>query len=127
MSKPLLVPGSCAAYPLIPKDLPSEDGENMESPWHRNQMQILIHVLNTTGASAKDFYCGGNMFVHFSENRLRNERFRGPDFFVVLEVEHDRPRNSRATWEEDGKYPDLIIELLSPTTASEDLTTKKTI
>ncbi len=127
MSKPLLVAGSRAAYPIIPKDLPSEDGENMESPWHRNQMQILIHVLEFHWRDRKDFYCGGNMFIHFSEKRLRNEDFRGPDFFVVLGAEHDRPRDYWAIWEEDGKYPDLIIELLSPTTATEDLTTKKAI
>ncbi len=125
MSK--LVPPKAPPFPVVPQNLPSENGENMESPWHRNQMQILIHVLEYHWRDRKDFYCGGNMFIHFSVKRLRNEEFRGPDFFVALEVEHDRPRDYWAIWEEDGKYPDLIIELLSPTTATEDLTTKKAI
>jgi hypothetical protein len=36
-----------------------------------------------------------------------------------------RPRRSWVVWEEDGKYPDLIIELLSDSTASVDRTLKK--
>src|SRR5262249_36114836 len=32
-----------------------------------------------------------------------------------------------AVWQEGGRYPDVIIELLSPTTAEEDRTTKRTL
>jgi Uma2 family endonuclease len=113
--------------PEVPKNLPSDNGENMDSPWHRNQIQLLIHVLEYHWRERKDFYCGGNMFVHFSEERARNRDFRGPDFFVALEADHDRPRTYWAIWEERGRYPNFILELLSPSTANEDLTTKKDV
>ncbi|MDY7023379.1 MAG: Uma2 family endonuclease, partial [Cyanobacteriota bacterium] len=52
--------------------------------------------------------------------------FRGPDFFVVLNTER-QPRKSWVVWEEGGKYPNVIIELLSPSTANVDRTDKKEI
>jgi Uma2 family endonuclease len=110
----------------FPENLPSEDNENMESAWHREQMELLINVIRTTW-KGKKYFCGGNMFIHFSRQQVRNRDFRGPDFFVVLEVEDDRPRLYWAVWDEQGRYPNVIIELLSPTTAKEDLTTKKDI
>ncbi len=38
-----------------------------------------------------------------------------------------RPRKSWVVWEEEGKHPDLIIELLSNSTAETDKTTKKSL
>jgi Uma2 family endonuclease len=38
-----------------------------------------------------------------------------------------RPRNSWVVWEENGKYPDLIIELLSDSTANVDRGLKKAL
>ncbi len=55
---------------------------------------------------------------------MRLRRFLGPDFFLVRDVTHT-PRNSWVVWEEDGRYPDLIIELLSDSTASVDRNEKK--
>lgn len=50
--------------------------------------------------------------------------FRGPDFFVVLGTER-KPRRSWVVWEEEGKYPDVIIEVLSDSTADTDREVKK--
>jgi len=55
---------------------------------------------------------------------LRHRDFRGPDFFLVKGTER-RPRNTWVVWEEQGRYPDLIIELLSNRTEQVDRTTKK--
>jgi hypothetical protein len=49
---------------------------------------------------------------------------RGPDFFVVLGTER-KIRKSWVVWDENGKYPNLIVEILSPTTAKTDRETKK--
>jgi hypothetical protein len=38
-----------------------------------------------------------------------------------------RPRNAWVVWEEDGKYPNLIIELLSNSTATVDRNLKKVL
>jgi transposase-like protein len=46
--------------------------------------------------------------------------------FVVLGTEK-KNRRSWATWEEGGKYPNLVIELLSESTAAIDRGTKKTL
>lgn len=108
----------------IPTDLPSEDGQNMESAWHRDQMNLLIESLRQRWKGRTDFYCGGNMFIHFSPERARNRDFRGPDFFAVLDVDGTRERDYWAVWEEEGRYPDVIVELLSPTTEAEDRTAK---
>lgn len=113
--------------PVIPKNLPYEDKECMESAWHRDQMNFLIGILQYQWRDRKDFYCGGNMFIYFSEQHYRNQDFRGPDFFVVLDVDRDRERLYWAAWEEEGKLPDVIIEIMSATTRNEDLTNKKEI
>jgi hypothetical protein len=45
-------------------------------------------------------------------------------FFYVSGVERDRDRPYWAIWEEEGRYPDVIIELSSAHTVEEDHTTK---
>ncbi len=48
------------------------------------------------------------------------------DFFVVLNTDRTI-RKSWVVWEEDGKYPDFILEILSDSTAKTDRTVKKNI
>lgn len=74
-----------------------------------------------------DFFFGVNMFVYYSLNQVRNKDYRGPDAFMVKDVDGARERLSWIAWVEDGRYPDVIFELLSPSTEREDLTTKKQI
>ena len=57
----------------------------------------------------------------------RTEYFRGPDFFVVLGTKWDEKRKSWVVWEEEGKYPNVIIEILSDSTAATDRVEKKEI
>ena len=57
----------------------------------------------------------------------RTEYFRGPDFFVVLGTKWDEKRKSWVVWEEEGKYPNVIIEILSDSTAATDRGEKKEI
>ncbi|MBM4318401.1 MAG: Uma2 family endonuclease, partial [Deltaproteobacteria bacterium] len=98
--------------PPRPEDLPTEDGEPMESFRHRQQGDLLIQPLRHHWRERDDVYVGGNMFLYFSALQARRNDFRGPDVFVVL----DTPAHERRAWiiwEEDGRAPDLIIELLS--------------
>ncbi len=67
------------------------------------------------------------MFVYYSANQVKNQDFKGPDFFVVLDVDGTRNRDAWIAWEEDSRLPDVVIELMSPSTAEVDLTTKKDI
>ena len=99
----------------------------MDSPRHRLQMELLIETLNLHWADRQDFYVGGNMFVYFSPDQVKTEDFRGPDFFVVLGVDRTRERRGWVVWEEGDKPPDVVIELLSDSTADFDKKQKKEI
>ena len=111
--------------PLPPCDLYSDEPP-METDLHLKQMMLLISCLNWLWRDRQDFFVAGNLTVYYSQKRIKSRGFRGPDFFVVQEVE-PRPRKSWTIWEEDGKYPDLIVEILSESTAEVDRTTKKTL
>lgn len=109
----------------FPDNLPIEDGEPLESNWHRIQINLLVDLTNQLWHDRNDFFAGGNMFIYFSTRQLLTHDYRGPDFFVVKEVEPKSERQVWKIWEEDGRFPDLIVELLSPSTAENDLTTKR--
>jgi Uma2 family endonuclease len=106
-------------------DLPSDDGEPMETWRHRLQMDLLINALLPWAHARGDCFVGGNMFLYFSEEQLRGKDFRGPDVFVALGVS-PRERKSWVIWQE-GKAPDVIIELVSKTSHRVDKVEKKQI
>lgn len=112
--------------PEPPKiELPSEDGLPLESNWHRAQINLLVESVRQIWTGRTDFFVGGNMFVYYSLRQARNRDYKGPDFFVVKNVDGAKDRPSWIVWEEDGRFPDVIVELLSPTTADTDLGSKK--
>ncbi|MFQ4143520.1 Uma2 family endonuclease [Chlorogloeopsis sp. ULAP02] len=113
--------------PTPPQDLIFDDGEPLETNRHRIAMNILIRSLQQAWANRNDFFAGGNMFVYYSSTQVRNRDFRGPDFFVVLDVDGSKSRQGWVVWEEGGRYPDVIVELMSPSTAEADTGTKKDI
>jgi Uma2 family endonuclease len=113
--------------PTLPTedDLPCDDGEPMETLRHRLQMELLINGLVPWARARGDCFVGGNMFLYFSSEQLRGKDFRGPDVFAVLGVS-PRERKSWVVWDEE-KAPDVIIELLSESTAQTDKIEKKRI
>lgn len=108
---------------IPPCDLESDEPE-LESDLHRDQIELLLACLKWYWRSRNDFYATGNLTIYYSEDRITTREFRGPDFFVVLGC-NNRPRRSWMLWVEDGKYPNIIVELLSNSTARVDRTTKK--
>jgi Uma2 family endonuclease len=78
------------------------------------------------GATARIFDASDNLTVYYSPKQRKSEDSRGTDFFVVLGTERN-PRKSSIVWEEGGKYPNVIIELLSESTAETDRGFKKQI
>jgi Uma2 family endonuclease len=111
--------------PPTEEELPYDDGMPMETERHVLQMYLLIEPLRSYWAEREDVFVGGNMFVYFSPDQVLTHDFRGPDVFVVQGVER-RERKSWLVWQE-GKGPDLVIELLSETTAAKDKSEKKRI
>src|SRR4028119_2084770 len=102
------------------------DEPEMESSLHYAQLALLVSCLEWLWRDRSDFFIGANLTIYFSRQQLKNRDFRGPDFFLVKHTEK-RPRRSWVVWEEDGKYPDLIIELLSDSTATVDREFKKNL
>ncbi|VXD15090.1 conserved hypothetical protein [Planktothrix serta PCC 8927] len=98
----------------------------MESTLHYLQLALLVSCLDWLWRDRTDYFIGANLTIYFSRQQLRNRDFRGPDFFLVRNTSK-LPRKSWVVWEEEGKYPDLIIELLSNSTAETDKTTKKSL
>uniref|UniRef100_B8HP04 Putative restriction endonuclease domain-containing protein n=1 Tax=Cyanothece sp. (strain PCC 7425 / ATCC 29141) TaxID=395961 RepID=B8HP04_CYAP4 len=108
-----------------PSDLCSEEPP-LESYQHLQQLILLLTCLEAWWQDRQDFFAAGNLTVYYSPHQRKSEFFRGPDFFVVLGTER-RPRKSWVVWEEDGKYPNVIVEILSDTTAQTDRGLKKQI
>src|SRR5438876_5058676 len=106
-------------------ELPTEDGLPLESNWHRSQINLLIDSVRQLWTGRTDFFTGGNMFVYYSMQQVRNRDYKGPDFFVVKNVDGVKDRPCWIVWEENSRFPDVIVELLSPTTADADLGAKK--
>jgi Uma2 family endonuclease len=106
-------------------ELPTEDGEPLESSWHRSEINFLIESTRMHLRGREDYYAGGNMFIYFKFQQSDKPTYRGPDFFVALGVDGSYSRGAWVVWLEGGKYPDVIVELLSPSAAREDLTTKR--
>jgi Uma2 family endonuclease len=108
-----------------PGDLYSDEPP-LESDLHLKQIILLIQCLELFWQNRNDFYVAGNLTIYYSNRQLKSEKFRGPDFFAVLGTER-KPRKSWVVWNEDGKYPNVIVEILSDSTASTDRNLKKQI
>jgi Uma2 family endonuclease len=114
--------------------LPTGDGDRMESDWHVVSISLLDELVRNYLGAPTHYFCGGNMFLYYSieqakeieeyveaESVKRKPRFKGPDFFLVKEVDGTRPRESWVVWEEDGRYPDLVVEFISTSTRKKDV------
>jgi Uma2 family endonuclease len=111
--------------------LPEEDGVPLESYYHVLQSALLAEVIHQHLKGRTDYFCGRNMFVYFSlqqaqeiiefvEGKRDEVRYKGPDLFVVLGVDGTKRRKSWLVWEENDRFPDLIVEIVSPSTKEKD-------
>ena len=111
---------------MLPADdeLACEDNIPMETEQHKLQMELLIDSLRLWLDKLPNGYVGGNMFVHYL-TPSGHRAFKGPDVIVVLDV----PKGLRDNWVvwKEGKGPDVVIELLSKSTAGEDKGNKKEV
>ena len=106
----------------------------MESDWHVVSISLLDELVRNHLGEPKNYFCSGNMFIYYSleqakeieeyveaETVARKPRFKGPDFFLVKDVDGTKPRESWVVWNEDGRYPDLVVEFVSPSTRGKDV------
>ena len=100
------------------------DEPEMESSQHYMQLMLLVICLEWLWRNSNDYFIGASLSIYYSRQQLKNREFRGPDFFLVKQTQKG-PRKSWVVWEENGQYPNLIIELLSESTAEVDRNLKK--
>jgi Uma2 family endonuclease len=111
--------------------LPEEDETPLESHYHALQQQLLAEVIHQHFTGRTDYFCGTNMFVFYSreqaqgitdfvEGKRESAPYKGPDLLVVVGVDGTKRRKHWVVWDEDDRFPDLIVEITSPSTKSKD-------
>ncbi len=103
---------------------PESDGRPMaETDAHREQMTDLIFALKQHFRDDPQVYVAGNLFIYYEEHNSKASV--APDVFVVRGV----PRGDRRVYKvwEEGRVPEVVIELTSESTRWEDLGTKRAL
>lgn len=99
-------------------DYPTSDGQPMaETDVHRDQMVDLIETLKWHFREHPDVYVSGNLLLFYQEGDRR--RHVSPDVLVTLGIPAGRRKNY-LIWRE-GKAPDVVFEITSSSTRSDDL------
>ena len=114
-----------AVRPLTADDLPESDGMPLDSAEQRLLIDLLTEPLDIHWAERPDVFITGNQFLYFSVDQVFHRDFIGPDVLVATGVPRGT-RRSYVVWQE-GKPPDVAIEILSPSTARHDRTAKRRI
>ena len=117
-------PAAPSARTRAAVEYPSSDGK----PLAENDAQLAaivygIAVLRTRFAGRGDVYVSGDLLIYYEEGNPRVSV--APDVFVVFGVE-DRMRMNYKVWEE-GKGPDFVLEVASPSTWREDVGRKRDV
>jgi Uma2 family endonuclease len=102
--------------------LPESDGQPLaETDVHRDEMVDLIEALKEWFRTEAEVYVSGNLLLYYDPYDL-NEKV-APDVFVVFGVPKHRRRYYKI-WEE-GKAPDVVVEVTSRSTRDEDMQFKR--
>lgn len=103
---------------------PESDGKPMaETDRHRKLMMDFIFMLESHFEDVNDVYVSGNLLIYYEEGNIHKSV--SPDVFVVFGVSK-KDRRTYRTWEE-GRTPDFVLEVASPSTYNKDITDKKTL
>ncbi len=114
-----------AAAPAQHLEFPDSDGKPMgETGIHVIQSLDLLAALRWYFRKRTDVYVGANMFIYFDPTDPTMNFC--PDVFVILGAKPGGERRSWKTWEE-GKAPDVIIEITSKSTRRVDTFEKKAL
>ena len=105
-------------------DYPRSDGKPLAE--NDAQLHALLYAVGALGlhfAERSDVYVSGDLPIYYEEGNPRVSV--APDAFVVFGVE-DRVRMNYKVWEE-GKGPDFVLEVASPSTWREDVERKPAV
>lgn len=123
--------------PALPPEL--DPGPDSVEPPMDTEVQFvtiltMVTCLKWAWRDRKNYFIGSNLSIYYyvtdprsGAKRHKKLVFRGPDFFVVLNPFPKKLRNSWLVDNEGGKYPDIIVEILSTKTRHKDVGEKKEI
>ncbi len=102
---------------------PESDGEpmaeNLDNAVQMIDLQWTLQTLFARQGRAGTTTVGGNQFVYY--NRFNGRDNISPDVYVAFDRPPPGP-NKWQTWVE-GKFPDIVFEITSPSTQARDLST----
>ena len=105
-------------------EYPSSDGKPLaENDAQHAAILYGVGALGVYYAGRRDVYVSCDLLIYYEEGNPRVSV--APDVFVVFGVE-DRMRMNYKVWEE-GKGPDFVLEVASPSTWREDVGRKRDI
>ena len=106
-------------------EYPSSDGKPMaENTWQFDAMVYAGPVLKEYFKKKReDVFASGDLLFYYEQGNAQGSI--APDVFVVFGV-HGQRRDSYKVWEE-GKAPDFVLEVASPSTWKEDRETKPAV
>ena len=105
-------------------EYPCSDGVAMsENDFQARALINARYFLSTHFRDRPDVYVSGNIFVYYQPGNISANV--SPDILVSFGVERRRRRSYRI-WEE-GKAPDFVLEVLSPSTWKRDLGEKRKV
>ena len=106
-------------------EYPSSDGEPMsENQWQYVAMTDTVSALANHFIHRDDVFVAGDLLVYYRMND--NATRVAPDVFVVFGANGKHLRDSWIVWRE-GKAPDFVIEVASPSTWRRDAAEKRDI
>ncbi len=105
--------------------LPESDGKPMaETDIHLNLLIALRHALKQYFRDRNDVYVSGNVFLYYRDEKGHRKNV-SPDILIAFGVEKKERRIYKL--EDEGKAPDVVIELISAETKAKDLGEKRYI
>ena len=106
-------------------EYPSSDGEPMsENQWQYVAMTDTFSALANHYTDRPDVFIASDLLVYYRMND--NATRVAPDVFVVFGASGKHLRHSWLTWRE-GKAPDFVMEVASPSTWQRDAAEKRDI
>ena len=106
-------------------EYPDSDGEPMaENDFQYTAMIETTSALRVWFSNRADVYVASDMLMYYRMND--NETRVAPDIYVVFGVAGNHKRRNWIVWRE-GKAPDFVMEIASPSTWERDATDKRDI
>ena len=108
--------------------LPSSESEEDHVPWNTHQLVAIVdsfHCLSRHWRGRRDVFVGSDQFVYWDPAYPRTNTENppaAPDVYVAFDVAN-RHRSSYVVWEE-GKPPDFVLEVVSPSSRGRDVKEK---